>query len=283
MSSFITKKKLIILGIFLFGIILLLCWLVNVNNREGMMNELKRTLQERAKEKEQERICLETFNLDNPKEDSPLLKNETMPDFLDSFLEYSFCRAAINNDPDECEKLKKIIAGDNALSYYKLCENLLFYNNFWNQIQLTKECKNELIQICVKKSHWGDTIQEKEEKCSALCQGFLTQDTSFCKQKFYNTLLGVAQCKALISGNKEFCDSPPMKKDPLERKICYKITDYAPIIRNGKKEDCNSLEDRNFKILCEIYFSTVEKRGYNCPSLEELKKTYCRQWAQRNN
>ena len=250
-----------------------------------------------------EKSCLENINrqidedgliklLEDPK--YPLEKAlDITPSSVNSVANYLICESIINNNVDDCDKLKEIkrfsyegISYD-ADSFFRTCKDfLIFFVNFLDRVEREQKCGQEAINNCLEFMEGSDE-GEKETKCKNFCEAYLAKDISICSEppKTKVNSIGKEECLALISGDEKYCEN---LEYPASVRQCILASQYFSAIRNKDRNECDLIKIDtekpdfgmvynlpNFKMLCDLYFdksiSICEKE------LDTFKENYCRE------
>lgn len=201
--------------------------------------------------------CIKKFDIDNINFLDPIFLEKTK--LKVSLWRYFLCRAALNNDISECDKLDpdgSQTCRKNFNATQGFFEKLLLYRS--NQ-QLPSR---EIIDVCVSEMNFG------VKTCKQYIEAFTKQDTSICKNPPFVKDKG--NCEAFISLNETLTTDQETKD----------MVHYIKAMRDLEAGECSKIQYPYQRIECQAYVTGDKSICEQVDEFKKFREAYCTEVSQ---
>ncbi len=191
--------------------------------------------------------CISKFDINNLNFEAPAFKENTR--FLTKYFQ---CKAAIQDNINECDKLKPDSDGVNNCR-----SNFQSYHAYFGRLLSAGTTTPKILAAC------KDRFRMPMEECKAFSQAILSENTSICTNSNKNLRMG--DCMAIIKGDSISCLDAACKDKAY----------YIKALKNSEINYCDSMTNVYGKIMCQAAISGDENLCENNEDYKEFKRRYC--------
>jgi len=160
---------------------------------------------------------------------------------------YFQCRAALNDDPGECDKLGR--KGKTCTKHY----NRL--HGFFNELILRERTTGRALNLCISK-------YRDRTSCRVLSEAFIKNDVSFCENM--RSRSARSKCKAVATLDSSYS---PEWKDNIA---------YIKALKEFDESYCGQIKDKSLNRECRAYITGKEEICEECEGFIEFRDKYSR-------
>lgn len=196
--------------------------------------------------------CVSEFDIDTINFLDPFFLEETKvnPSIL---IEYFTCRAALNNDVSECDKLGPGVA--------ECRRQFNGRQGFFARLILARGSRQpvtrKVLNACIEQIDFG------KKACQQYMEAFIKADTSICKSHPF--VKGQSTCEGFITLNEKI-----VRDRSVEDMIFY-----LKAISDLSVGECRKIKKKAWRRECEAYVTGDETICEQCDGFKNFRDIYC--------